>query len=291
MLCKYFAIPNLHEKRIFLCYAFGNHRIFLNFDKNEIHYMTKIYSLLFTLFFISSFFAQDNIVIYLDGQSTDLSSGSGPHMVAAPSAAAFDVTFNVYNNAANTQKWRITRSHISVPAGWADGLCWGHATDPFGGSCYSSTQMNSSPWTSPGGAAVLFDLLPGEYGKMKPDFNPADGISGTGHYRYYITNASGTTYLDSVDVIVDYVADVKPLKDPVTVTLVPNPADDYINISVSGAESFQFKILDAMGSTIMRDQVNSTKKINTSEFKSGVYFISFEGQSTKPFTRKVIIRH
>jgi len=84
VLCKYFAIPNLHEKRIFLCYAFGNHRIFLNFDKNEIHYMTKIYSLLFTLFFISSFFAQDNIVIYLDGQSTDLSSGSGPHMVAAP---------------------------------------------------------------------------------------------------------------------------------------------------------------------------------------------------------------
>jgi hypothetical protein len=84
---------------------------------------------------------------------------------------------------------------------------------------------------------------------------------------------------------------VKPLKDPVTVTLVPNPADDYINISVSGAESFQFKILDAMGSTIMRDQVSATKKINTSEFKSGVYFISFEGQSTKPFTRKVIIRH
>jgi hypothetical protein len=46
-----------------------------------------------------------------------------------------------------------------------------------------------------------------------------------------------------------------------------------------------------MGSTIMRDQVSATKKINTSEFKSGVYFISFEGQGTKPFTRKVIIRH
>jgi hypothetical protein len=178
-----------------------------------------------------------------------------------------------------------------VPAGWADGLCWGHATDPFGGSCYSSTQMIASLWTSPGGAAALFDILPGEHGKLKPDFNPADGVSGAGHYRYYITNTSGLTYLDSVDVIVDYVADVKPIKDPVSVTLVPNPADDYIHISVSGSESFQFKIIDAMGSTIMRDQVSSSKKINTAEFKSGVYFISFEGQSTKPFTRKVIIRH
>jgi len=253
--------------------------------------MTKIFYLLIVTFLMGYTIAQDNIVIYLDGQSTDLSSGAGPYSVLAPSATAFDLTFDVYNKTAYTQKWRITRSHISVPAGWADGLCWGHATDPFGGSCYSSTQMNSSPWTSPGGVAVLFDLLPGEYGKMKPDFNPADGVSGTGHYRYYITNASGTTYLDSVDVIVDYVADVKPVKDPVTVTLVPNPADDYINISVNGSESFQFKIVDAMGSTLMRDQVSSTKKINTSEFKSGVYFISFEGQGTKPFTRKVIIRH
>ena len=172
--------------------------------------MTKIFLPIVASFLIGFSVAQDNIVIYLDGQTTDLSSGGGPHQAAAPSAAAFDVTFDVYNNTANTQKWRITRSHISVPGGWTDGLCWGHATDPFGGSCYSSTQMNSSPWTSPGGAAVLFDLLPGEYGKMKPDFNPADGISGTGHYRYYITSTSGTTYLDSVDVIVDYVADVKP---------------------------------------------------------------------------------
>jgi hypothetical protein len=253
--------------------------------------MTRILSLLILIISAVSAVAQDNLVIYLDGQATDLSSGSAPQMIAAPSEATFSVTFNVYNNSANTQKWRITRSQISVPAGWADGLCWGHATDPFGGSCYSSTQMNTSLWTSPGIAAALFDILPGEHGKLKPDFNPADGISGVGHYRYYITNTSGLTYLDSVDVIVDYVADVKPIKDPVSVTLVPNPADDYIHISVSGSESFQFKIIDAMGSTIMRDQVSSSKKINTAEFKSGVYFISFEGQSTKPFTRKVIIRH
>lgn len=32
VLFKYFAIPNLHEKRIILCYAFGKRRIFINFE-------------------------------------------------------------------------------------------------------------------------------------------------------------------------------------------------------------------------------------------------------------------
>jgi len=36
VLSKYFAISNLHEKRTFTCYPFGNHRIFINFEKNEI---------------------------------------------------------------------------------------------------------------------------------------------------------------------------------------------------------------------------------------------------------------
>jgi len=253
--------------------------------------MAKIISLFIFICVAVMGFAQDNIVIYLDGQTTDLSSGNGPHMITAPSAAVFDVTFDVYNNSNNTRQWRITRSQLSVPAGWTDGLCWGHSTDPFGGSCYSSTQMNTNPWTSPGGAAVLFDLLPGEYGKMKPDFNPADGVSGTAHYRYYITSSSGTTYYDSVDVIVDYVAAVKPLNEPVSVSIVPNPADDYININVNGVDPVQFKVFDAMGSLIIKDQVSSTKKISTAEFKSGVYFVSFEGAAFKTFTRKVIIRH
>jgi hypothetical protein len=157
--------------------------------------------------------------------------------------------------------------------------------------CYSSTQLTTNPWTTPGGAAVLFDLLPGEHGKMKADINPADGVYGTAHYRYYITSASGTNFLDSVDVIVDYVADIKPVKDILTVTLVPNPASDYINISASGTESLQFKMVDALGNVILRDQVNSSKKINTSEFRSGVYFLTFESPTTRPFTRKVIIRH
>ena len=246
------------------------------------------------LFFVLPFTllkAQDNISIFVEGQNTDLSSGISPYTVNAPSGATFDVTFEIHNNSAINQKWRITRKQLSVPAGWADGLCWGHSSDPFGGACYSSTQMTTNPWTSPGGAAVLFDILPGEYGKMKPDFNPSDGVSGFAHYRYYITNSSGLSYLDSVDVMVDYVAGNKIIKDPVSVTLVPNPADDYIFLNSINNESIQFKITDAMGAILMKEQFISSKKINISEFRSGVYFISFEAPGVKSFTRKIIVRH
>lgn len=252
--------------------------------------MHKFYLVLFLAFF-SSFKAQDNIVIYHEGQVTDISSGASPFALAAPSAATFDVVFEIHNNTAVNQKWRITRTQLSVPAGWADGLCWGHSSDPFGGACYSSTQMTTNPWTTPGGAAVLFDLLPGEFGKLKPDYNPADGVSGVAHYRYYITNSAGLAYLDSVDVMVDYVAENKTLKDPVTVSIVPNPADDYLQLSTSNSESFQFKMVDAMGAVLMKDVLTGYKKIATAEFKSGVYFLYFENASSKPFTRKVIIRH
>ena len=253
--------------------------------------MRKIYLLLFLFLPLTLLKAQDNISIYLEGQNTDLSSGISPHTVSAPSGATFDVTFEIHNNSAITQKWRITRKQLSMPAGWADGLCWGHSSDPFGGACYSSTQMTTNPWTSPGGAAVLFDILPGEYGKMKPDFNPADGISAFAHYRYYITNSSGLSFLDSVDVMVDYVAENKVVKDPVSVSIVPNPADDYLQLSGSNSEVFTFKIVDAMGAVIMKDVLSGSKKISTADLKSGVYFVNFESQNNKPFTRKVIIRH
>ncbi|MFN5635814.1 MAG: T9SS type A sorting domain-containing protein [Flavobacteriales bacterium] len=52
-----------------------------------------------------------------------------------------------------------------------------------------------------------------------------------------------------------------------------------------------FKMVDALGNLVLKDQVYGSKKINTSEFRSGVYFITFEGSGSRPFVKKVIIRH
>ena len=125
--------------------------------------MMKSLFLLFTLGLSVFSYAQDGIVIHVDGQTSDISGAT--HTVVAPSNASFDIALDVENNTGSAHAWRVTRLRIDAPSGWTDALCWGHATDPFGGTCYSSGQMNTNPWTSPGAQSVLFTnditILPG----------------------------------------------------------------------------------------------------------------------------------
>jgi hypothetical protein len=51
------------------------------------------------------------------------------------------------------------------------------------------------------------------------------------------------------------------------------------------------KVVDVLGNLIMKETISSSKKIDVTDFRSGVYIISFEGAGVKSFNRKVIIRH
>ena len=245
-------------------------------------------SLFFTLSFVWVFAQTDGIVITLEGQTTDISGGT--HTMVAPGNTVFDVPFHIENNTGQTHQWIITRYKVNVPTGWADGLCWGHGTDPFGGTCYSSTQMNGNPWSTPASQSVLFSIANGEYGKMKPQINPDDFTSGQAHYRYYISDVN-SAYSDSVDLIIDFTASLKPIKEDLTVTIVPNPASDYIYITANGIENGTLKIVDVLGNVVYRDNISITKSIVTSNFKTGVYFVTIDSSGSKSISKKIIIRH
>lgn len=252
----------------------------------------KKYALIVTIilsFTTANLFAQqDGIVITFEGQTTDVSGQT--YTMTAPSNQVFDVPFHVENNTGQSHQWVITRFKVNVPAGWADGLCWGHGTDPFGGTCFSSTQMNGNPWSTPASQSVLFTINNGEYGKLKPQINPDDFTSSQAHYRYYISDP-GSGYSDSVDLVVDFTASLTQIKDPVSVSIVPNPASDYIQISMTGIESASLKMVDVFGSTVLKENIGSSKKLNVSDFNSGIYFLVFDVPGRKSFTRKVIIRN
>lgn len=250
--------------------------------------MKKILLPLFFIFATISF-AQDGIIITLEGQTTDISGQT--HTMTAPSNAAFDVAFHIENQTGETHQWVVTRYRVNVPNGWADGLCWGHGTDQLGGICYTSTQMNTNPWTTSSNPNFLFNVLNGEYGKMKPGINPDDFVSGQAHYRYYISDAGVAAYSDSVDLVVDFTAAVKPIKEELTVSIVPNPASDYINITVNGIDNASLKIVDMVGNVVYRDMISSTKAIVTSNFKTGVYFVTIDAPGSKSLSRKILIRH
>ena len=244
---------------------------------------------LFVTLSVSAFtFSQDGIVIHVDGQTTDLSGST--YNVVAPSNASFDVPLDVENHTGLPRDWRVTRLRIDAPAGWTDALCWGHATDPFGGTCYTSGQMNTNPWTTPGAQTVLFTVNDGEYGKLKASFDPADGVYGAAHYRYYIS-INGVAYSDSIDVVVDYVAAVKPIKEEIGVSIYPNPTSEYVSIQLAGMDQSSFKMMDAVGNVLMKEVIHGNRKINVGDFNNGIYFLLFETASGRTITKKLVVRH
>jgi hypothetical protein len=232
-------------------------------------------------------FAQspNGISIVLNGTTNDLSGSV--YQTTAPGPDFFDINFNFINNTNQTQQWIVTRKRVNVPSGWSDKLCWGHSSISLAGGCYGPNILN--PWSSP--TADIFNVAVGEYGKLKCEINPDETVNGTALYRYYVSS-DGVTFQDSVDVQVDFsVASVKPIKEEVSVSIVPNPATDYIQISMTGIESASLRMIDVFGSTVLKENIGSSKKLNVSDFNSGIYFLVFDVPGRKSFTRKVIIRN
>jgi len=237
--------------------------------------------------YVFEFNAQNTISIEIPGTNTDISGQT--HEVALTTTDPVEVSFDLINNTGATHQWRITRDKISVPTTWSDFLCWGHCTDQFGGTCYAANV--SDPWTTPANPSVLFDINNSECGKLKVTVNPYDwNTNGQAHYRYYLSD-DGTNFSDSVDLVLSYTAALKPVKEEISVNIGPNPAADYVQITMNGVESANLKIMDALGTTISKETVISSKKINVSELRNGVYFVVIEIPGSKTITRKVIIRH
>jgi hypothetical protein len=233
--------------------------------------------------------AQNGIEIYETGQSTDYSGIT--LYVTAPNNQSFDVPLDVHNNTGITRVWRVTRFRVDVPSGWLDGICWGHSTDVFGGVCYSASSMAAmNPWTSSDNPSDLFDIANGEYGKLKVSIDADDLTGGIAHYRYYVSE-DGSTYQDSVDVIVDFTASIKQVKEEVTVNVQPNPASDYAMITLNNADNGTIRIVDVLGNVVSKETISGTKKIDLSNFRNGVYFITIETSNGKTINRKLIVKH
>ena len=244
--------------------------------------MKKLY---FTILLIlpSVLFAQTTINL----QDSEENISGGSYEFTASNSNAVDVPLEIKNMGSSDADWRITRLRINVPAGWSDLICWGHSTDAFGGTCFSSSQMLGNPWTTP--VSSNFTVSPNEYGKLKVTINPEEGATGLGHYRYYVSN-DGVNFIDSVDIKFDYSLSVQEV-EPIQVSIVPNPASDFIQINLSGAVTAQMKMVDVLGSEVLNQTVMSTATFDISNFRNGVYIMTFNAPGSKSIVRKVIVKH
>ena len=220
-------------------------------------------------------------------QDSEDNISGGVYEYTASVADGVDIPFEIKNMGTSNSIWRVTRLKVDVPASWSDLMCWGHSTDQFGGTCFGASQMNTNPWTNPQGTS--FNVGPDEYGKLKATINPTEGATGLGHYRYYVSN-DGINYIDSVDIKFDYSLSIEEVA-PISVTIAPNPASDFIQVSLEGVATAQMKMVDVLGSQVLNQTVSATSIFDISSFRNGVYIMSFDAPGSKSIVRKVIVKH
>ncbi len=255
--------------------------------------MKKLILSLTAIATFSFVYAQDGIEIRLDGAGADISGtvhsvnlyAGSPDMLGS----VYEVHFDVTNNTGANQQWRITRTKMSVPATWVDQVCWPPQCYPTSGDVYitPNTGGNPAPIIVDGTSMTTLSAL----AELKPRITPDASAAGSALYRYYITTIAGE-YIDSIDLSINYALGVTNLKQPTTLTISPNPADNNVTIALGGIENSSIKIVDVLGNVIYNESINNgTKTIDVSNFKNGVYFVLVEAPGIKSFNRKLIIRH
>ncbi len=80
--------------------------------------------------------------------------------------------------------------------------------------------------------------------------------------------------------------------DNITVSLYPNPASEFLNITVKGGISKgTMKIFSALGTEIYADELDSFKKIDLSDFKNNVYLVNIYSNDVLVQTTRFVVRH
>ena len=209
---------------------------------------------------------------------------SGTQVDYTSAGAEVIVDVHVENNTGGSKDLTILRERINPNATWTDYLCWGHSTDPFGGTCYPASLMNYLEWTTPTDVTIGN----GEAGTLAVHILP-EGDNGCTVYRYKVMD--GTNAIDSVDISVCKSASVEEI-EPFSISVAPNPANSYVKIKTTGVEGASFKVLDVLGNVVVKESIMGTSKtINTESYKNGVYFIIVEAEGQKPINKKIIVRH
>lgn len=186
-------------------------------------------------------------------------------------------TWNVKNvSGAPIQAEVARRVLIEGAPSWEDVVC-------FGVTCYpassSANWTGSQPVSLNHNETALADL------KIYPNGGPANAL-----YRYYF-GSSNNPYMDSVDVRVRNVLSVKEPKKTLSLSVAPNPANDYLTIKAPVTDNASIKVVDVLGNVILMESFNGSKTINTAAYRNGVYFVILSGEGLNGITRKVVVKH
>lgn len=277
-------------------YIFGFQHAYFSCLKHYIMIKNILKIAFFSVLTLTSVSAQTSgIEIRLDGTGNDLAGTT--HSVAlntnSPEIAGntpFEIHFDVTNNTGQDQQLRITRKKINVPTTWVDQLCWPPSCFPTGsGISYITPNTAGNP------APIIVNgsqlTTNGETAELKPRITIDQSTATSALYRFYVTTTNGT-FLDSIDLSINFTLGIQSIKQTPVITLAPNPATENITVSTGIIDNATVQIMDVLGNVVYRDVItNGSKLIDVSDFKNGVYFVVIDPVGMKPTNRKLIIKH
>lgn len=195
------------------------------------------------------------------------------------------VNLGVTNDSGSDKYYNVTRIKLNDVAAWApsEQICWGYNAE---GNCYTPP-ANLNPWTSPTWGTPLPN---GAAANLKFDIHTSS--AGTTHYRFYIMESSAK--VDSVDIIVTTVLGIKDTKnEEISMSIYPNPVSSLLTVTAQGLDgNFDIKMTDVLGKVVYTESVvGSSKKVDVSDFKNGVYLVTVLEKGTAVQTRRLVIKH
>jgi len=176
----------------------------------------------------------------------------------------------------------VTRKIIDVPTGWSDLICWGDGCYDPDGAEYFTTPLDDAITTETDGTTY----------ELKPQINPND-VVGSGHYRYYIVDVDdNNNRIDSVDLVFNFgIANINDISESVSFSVSPNPASNNVFINVDSSLEMDFKIVDVLGNVVQEDVIYNSKKVDVTNYRNGLYFITLSSKDRSFVTRKMIVKH
>ena len=237
---------------------------------------------LIPIFLLFTFLSFSQVKFNLSNTTTNLAGNVytinvDPSTTEIQIAGQIALQIQVHNNSGTTKSWIFTRRKLSVPSDWTDKCCI------LPGQCYLEDPKDI--WNSPD----TYDVANGDSIILNPDFKPNLSNVGSGRYRFYVGDRNH--YDDSMDVLINFTLGLKPIKTVPSFSISPNPASESFSINANGNDNLNVKIIDVLGNTVFNEVIYSNKKIDVSDFKNGVYFVTVESDDLRVTNRKLVIRH
>jgi len=221
--------------------------------------------------------------------------------------------FHVFNALDVPTAYRIKRKRVDVPSEWKDNLCWPptcftnlNANETNGYYITPSSGINPAPTLAENSLMVIGGEADGMIAEIKPQLYPRQPGS-TATYRYIVSDESGNNDFDSITLVIlyenDQTEEPEVPKEPTnsinqstqsqhSISLMPNPASDFLQVQAENFERSILRIVDVLGNVVYSESFYQTAKINTANYKNGVYFVNItDDQQKNTITKKLIIRH